>query len=150
MGKKVIRLTESDLARIVRRVLMEEEGFTMQGMRLAAVNFPEVGIMGKRPEPHADVPKTLVGGILTPRNWIDAGEVRLTDDKKELTIYGKSTIPYSLSKGLQIGYISGANSKCKGRSSGTNISENCTVFILIGKEGKYDEYECNSTRCTPR
>ena len=145
--KKTVRLTESDLARIVKRVLMEEEGFTMQGMRLAAVNFPEVGIMGKRPEPNADVPKTLVGGILTPRNWVDAGEVRLTDGKKELTIYGKSTIPYSHSKGLQIGYISSATQYCKGRSSGTNISKDCTVFILMNNK---DEYECNSTGCTPR
>lgn len=106
--KKIVRLTESDLIRIVKRVLMEEEGYTIQGMKLAAVNFPEVGIMGKRPDPNSDVPKTLVGGILTPRNWVDAGEVRLTDGKKELTIYGKSTIPYSHSKGLQIGYISSA------------------------------------------
>ena len=145
--KKIIKLTESDLARIVNRVLMEEEGYTMQGMKLAAVNFPEVGIMGKRPDPNADVPKTLVGAILTPRNWVDAGEVRLTDGKKELTIYGKSTILYSHSKRLQIGYISSATQYCKGRSSGTNISKDCTVFILMNNK---DEYECNSTGCTPR
>ena len=145
--KKVIKLTESDLARIVKRVLMEQEGDPMLGMKLAAVNFPETGIMGKRPEPHADVPKTLVGGILTPRNWVDAGEVRLTDGKKELTIYGKSTIPYSLSKGLQIGYISSVTQYCKGRSSGTNIPKDCTVFILMNNK---DEYACNSTECTPR
>jgi hypothetical protein len=145
--KKIIRLTESDLARIVKRVLMEQEGDPMLGMKLAAVNFPETGIMGKRPEPNADVPKTLVGGILTPRNWIDAGEVRLTDGKKELTIYGKSTIPYSLSKGLQIGHISSAAQYCKGRYSEPNIPKDCTVFILMNNE---DEYECNSTECTPR
>ena len=145
--KKIIKLTESDLARIVNRVLMEEEGYTMKGMRLAAVNFPEVGIMGKRPDPNADVPKTLVGAILTPRNWVDAGEVRLTDGKKELTIYGKSTILYSHSKRLQIGYISSATQYCKGRSSGTNISKDCSVFILMNNK---DEYECNITGCTPR
>ena len=145
--KKIIKLTESDLARIVNRVLMEEEGYTMQGMKLAAVNFPEVGIMGKRPDPNADVPKTLVGAILTPRNWVDAGEVRLTDGKKELTIYGKSTILYSHSKRLQIGYISSATQYCKGRSSGTNISKDCSVFILMNNK---DEYECNITGCTPR
>lgn len=145
--KKIIRLTESDLARIVKRVLMEQEGDPMLGMKLAAVNFPETGIMGKRPEPNADVPKTLVGGILTPRNWIDAGEVRLTDGKKELTIYGKSTIPYSLSKGLQIGHISSVTGNCKGRYSEPNIPKDCTVIILMNNE---DEYECNSTECTPR
>jgi hypothetical protein len=145
--KKVIRLTESDLARIVKRVLMEEEGFTMQGMKLVDISFPEYGLMGKRPDPNADVPKTLVGAVTTTKDWISKGQVKLSNGKKELIILGKEKLGSKILPDYQLGQIQGATEACKGITSGEKIPAGCTVFILMNNK---DEYECKSTGCTPR
>jgi hypothetical protein len=145
--KKIIRLTESDLARIVKRVLMEQEGDPMDGMKLTEISFPEYGLMGKRPEPNADVPKTLVGAVTTPKDWISKGQIKLSNGKNELIILGNNKLGSKLLPSMQTGKIEGATETCKGRYSEPNIPKDCTVFIKLGDEVSY---ECNRSGCSTR
>lgn len=145
--KKVIKLTESDLARIVKRVLMEEEGVSMEGMKLVDINFPEYGLMGKRTEPTLDKPNTIVGSITTPKDWISKGEIKLSNGKDELIILGDNKLGSKLLPSLQIGKIKSAHSSCKGTTFRETIPNDCTVFIKMNNR---DEYECDKTGCTPR
>lgn len=145
--KKIIKLTESDLTRIVKRVLMEEEGYTMEGMKLVDISFPEYGLMGKRPEPNADVRKTLVGAVTTPKDWISKGQVKLSNGKKELIILGSNKLGSKILPDFQSGQIQNATGTCKGTTSGEEIPGDCTVFIKINNEV---EYECTKVGCTPR
>jgi hypothetical protein len=145
--KKIVRLTETDLTRIVKRVLMEQEGDPMEGMKLTDISFPEYGLMGKRPEPNKDVPKTLVGAVTTPKDWISKGQIKLSNGKSELIILGDNKLGPKLLPSKQIGKIKSANQSCKGITSGEKIPQECTVFIKLNNG---IEYECDITGCTPR
>jgi hypothetical protein len=145
--KKIIKLTESDLARIVKRVLMEQEGDPMEGMKLTDINFPEYGLMGKRPDPNADVPKTLVGAVASPKDWISKGQIKLSNGKNELIIWGDNKLGPKLSPLTQIGKIESVNQYCKGVTFGEKIPKDCTVFIKLGDD---ISYECNSLSCSVR
>jgi hypothetical protein len=145
--RKVIRLTESDLARIVKRVLMEQEGDPMEGMKLTDINFPEYGLMGKRPEPNADVPKTLVGMVITPKDWISKGQITLSNGKNELIILGDNKLGSKLLPSNQIGKIESAHQSCKGITFGEKIPQDCTVFIKLGDDVSY---ACDSSKCYTR
>jgi hypothetical protein len=145
--KKIIRLTESDLVRIVKRVLIEQEGDPMEGMKLTDINFPEYGLMGKRPDPNLDIEKTGVGDFFTPEDWIGKGQIKLSNGKSELIILGDNKLGPKLSPLTQIGKIESANQYCKGVTFGEKIPKDCTVFIKLGDD---ISYECNSLGCSTR
>jgi hypothetical protein len=164
MGKKIVRLTESDLARIVKRVIMEQgvktpfdpdldlkmsgpvENKLLDGFKLIDVNFPEYGLMGKRPEPNADIPKTLAGEITTPSDWISKGQIKLSNGKKELLFLGFNKLG-QMFPNQQYGTITSANQSCKGVKSGGTIPEDCTVFIKL-KDNTV--YACDNQQCYKR
>jgi hypothetical protein len=141
--KKVIRLTESDLARIVKRVLMEQgplggktpfdpesdikysepvQNNSLDGFKLVDINFPKYGIAGELTGPTADKPKTLVGAITTPGEWLKKGQIKLSNGKTEIKFFGTEK---------KEGVIKSADKSCLGTLTGTKINNNCWVQIKL-------------------
>jgi hypothetical protein len=154
--KKVIRLTESDLARIVKRVIMEQGGKTpfdpdldlkmsgpaennsLDGFKLTIIDFPTGNLTGQyRDAETGDKPKTSFGAIANNasfQTWVDAGHVTLSNGKEEKKFFGKNASGARLRANEKITY---ADKSCKGKV-GFSVPSDCVVTVQLEDGTKYN------------
>ena len=155
--KKVIRLTESDLARIVKRVLNEQGGKTpfdpdldlkmsgpaennsLEGFKLTNISFPKGNLTGQyRDAETGDKPKTIFGGIANSasfQTWVDSGQVDLSNDKEVKKFFGKESTGARLRKDKEM--ITYADKTCKGLL-GVPAPDTCVVTVQLSDGTKYN------------